>query len=50
MAENQKWLEDKEANRQVRRSYHSKQEFTKKNYLNKKIEKFKGNGKKAFLI
>ena len=41
---------DKEAYRQVRRGYHNKLEFAKKNYLNMKIEEYKGNGKKLFSL
>ena len=43
-------LEDKEAYRQIRRGYHNKLQFAKKNYLNMKIEGFKGNGKKLFSL
>ena len=50
-----KWLktkkkEDKEAYRQIRRGYHNKLEFAKKNYLNMKIEEFKGDGKRLFTL
>ena len=41
----QKRIEDKEAYMQIRRGYHNKLEFAKKNYLNMKIEVFKGDGK-----
>ena len=50
-----KWLKtkkirDKEAYKQTRRSYHNKLEFAKKNYLNMKIEEFKGDEKSLFSL
>ena len=44
----QKNTEDKSAYKHVRRNYHNKLEFTKKN-LNLKMQEFKGNGK-SYLI
>ena len=44
MTENKK-IEDKKAYKHIRRGYHNKLEFTKKNYLNIKIDEFNGNGK-----
>ena len=50
MAENKKKkIEDKEAYRQIRRGYYNILEFAKKNYLDMKIEEFKGNGKNTYL-
>ena len=51
----EKWLktkktEDKEAYRQIRKGYHNKLKFVKKNYLNMKIEEFKGDGKRLFSL
>ena len=43
-----KRIQDKEAYRQIKRCYHMKLEFAEKNYLNIKIEKFKGNGKSYY--
>ena len=50
-----KWLktkkiEGKEAYKQIRRGYHNKLEFAKKNYLNRKIEEIKGDGKRLFSL
>ena len=50
MAENKKKIGDKKAYRQIRKGYHNRLEFAKRNYLNMKIEKFKGNGKKIFRL
>ena len=48
--EKRKTLEDKEADKQVRKDYHNKLKFIKKNYLNQKIGKFKGNGKNIDIL
>ena len=43
-------MEDVEAYKQIRRGYHNKLEFAKKNYLNRKTEEFKGDGKRLFSL
>ena len=43
-------IEDKKAYEWIRRGYHNKLEFAKKNYLNRKIEEFKGDGKRLFSL
>ena len=45
-----KKIDDKESCKQIRRGYHNKLEFAKKNYLNRKIEEFKGDGKSLFRL
>ena len=43
-------IEDKETYRKIRRGYHNKLQFVKKNYLNRRIENFKGDGNGLFSL